>query len=193
VAATSDGQARGKVGAEASEAESASGGLTWERGPVPDKLLHLVIERLVRAGRITAEAEVLRLPEHKVSLASDQSALREKVLAAYVAGGETPPNTKDVLENLKVSPKEAAGVYRLLVEQGELVKVKEEMYFHAPAFAGIQNKVTAFITGKGEMSAPDFKELTGLSRKYAIPILEHLDKEKVTVRVGDVRKLRKIG
>lgn len=59
------------------------------------------------------------------------------------------------------------------------------------ALGTIKAKITGFFADNQEMSAPDFKGLTGLSRKYLIPILEYFDKEKLTVRVGDVRHLRK--
>ncbi|NJB67749.1 selenocysteine-specific elongation factor [Desulfobaculum xiamenense] len=162
---------------------------SWGRA-LSERLFHFVVERLVKQGRAVAEAETLRLPQHKVSLAADQSRLRETVLAAYAAGGEAPPNVRDVLEPLGLVFKDAAAVFRLLVEQGELVKIKEDMYFHAPAIHGLRDRVVAFLREKGEMGAPEFKDLTGMSRKFAIPVMEYLDKEKVTMRVGDKRVLR---
>jgi selenocysteine-specific elongation factor len=107
----------------------ARGGLasTWGRR-LPAKLFHFVLEGLLRKGAIAAEAELLRLPGHRVSLASDAASLRGKLLAAYEAGGETPPNLKDVLDPLGVTFKEAAPVFKVLLDEGRLTKVKEEMY-----------------------------------------------------------------
>jgi selenocysteine-specific elongation factor len=161
----------------------------WGRA-LPEKLIHFVVERLVKQKALVAEAERVRLPEHKVSLAADQEKLQATIKDAYTAGGITPPNVRDVLDPLGVAFKEAAPVFRLLVQAGELVKVKEDMYFHAPAMQRLQDMVVGFITENGQMTAPDFKELTTLSRKFAIPVMEYLDKEKVTVRVGDARVLR---
>ena len=155
------------------------------------KFFHFIVERLLKKGDIVAEQEVLRLKDHKVSLASDQAKVREVIITAYEKGGTTPPNLKDVLEPLGMNFKEASGVFRLLQEQGELVKINADMYYHAPALDGIKAKMVAFFADNQEMSAPDFKEMTGLSRKYLIPVLEFFDKEKITVRVGDVRHLRK--
>ena len=87
--------------------------------------------------------------------------------------------------------KQAAPVIKLLQDQGELVRVKDDMYYHRPALEDIRDRMVGFFADHAEMSAPDFKDLTGLSRKYLIPVLEYFDKEKVTVRVGDVRHLRK--
>jgi len=170
----------------------ARGGLasTWGRR-LSARLFHFVLEGLLRKGALAQEQELLRLPGHRVSLASDAASLRGKLLSAYEAGGETPPNLKDVLDPLSLTFKEAAPVFKVLLDEGRLVKVKEEMYFATGALAGIIERVRAFFADHEEMTPQDFREVSKLSRKYAIPLLEHFDKEKLTVRVGDNRRLRK--
>jgi selenocysteine-specific elongation factor len=81
-------------------------------------------------------------------------------------------------------------VLNFLVLQGELVKVTEGHYMAAPALEDLKEQLVAFLRTHGELSPADFKELTGLSRKWAIPLLELLDKTQFTMRVGEVRKLR---
>jgi len=163
---------------------------TWGRRLKP-KLQHFVIERLLKLGELVSEGEVLRHKDHKVSLASDQATLRQRILDAYREGGVTPPNLKDVLEPLEVSAKEAQPVLQLLQEQGELVKIKEEMFYASAPLDEVRQKVRDYLLEHEEMGPQEFRELTALTRKYAIPLLEHLDKEKLTVRVGDKRRLRK--
>jgi selenocysteine-specific elongation factor len=163
---------------------------TWGKA-LPPKLFHFVLERLLKKGEIASEGEVLRLPGHKVSLASDQAALRERILAAYEQGGVTPPNLKDVLGPLDVPAKEAMPLFKVLQDEGRLVKINEDMFFAAGSFEELKRKVIAFFDGGGELDPNELRNLTGLSRKYAIPLLEHFDKEKLTVRVGDKRRLRK--
>jgi len=163
---------------------------SWGR-KLPTKFFHFIVERLIKKGDIVAEQEVLRLKDHKVSLASDQEKVREAILKAYQDGGFTPPNLKDVLEPLGMSFKQAGPVFKLLQDQGVLVRVKDDMYYHVPSLDIIKAKMHEFFIENQEMSAPNFKDMTGLSRKYLIPVLEYFDKEKVTVRVGDVRHLRK--
>ncbi|MFP4517430.1 MAG: selenocysteine-specific translation elongation factor [Desulfovibrionales bacterium] len=165
---------------------------SWGRKLAP-KLTHFLLERMLKQGMLVSEGEVLRLPEHKVSLASDQETLKKAILDAYTKGGLTPPNLKDVLEPLKVTFKEATPVFRMLQEQGELVKIKEDMYFSRQAIDRLKELVVRFYDDHDDLSPVAFKELTGLSRKYAIPLLEWMDKEKITMRVGDVRKLRRAG
>jgi selenocysteine-specific elongation factor len=162
----------------------------WGRD-LPPKLVHFLVERCVRGESLVAEQENVRLPEHTVSLAQDQEQLKEQLARAYEDAGITPPNLREVLEGLSVSKKDALPVLRILSDEGRLVKVKEELYFSARALERIKEMVLDYFTRNQELTPTDFKNLTGLTRKFSIPLLEYLDKEKVTVRVGDVRQLRR--
>ena len=76
----------------------------------------------------------------------------------------------------------------LLLREGTLVKVSEELVFHRSAIARLRELLTSYRAQKGErLPIAAFKELTGITRKYAIPLLEYLDRERVTRRVGDER------
>ena len=77
-----------------------------------------------------------------------------------------------------------------LVSDGRLVKIKDDFYLHNEVVNALVKKVRSFLEDHGEMNVKDFKEITNTSRKYSIPLLEYLDKTQITVRVGDVRKLR---
>ena len=175
-----------RIGISRSELASA-----WGKALSP-KLFHFVVERQLRAGKLATEQDVLRLSDHKVSLASDQAKLRATLLNAYRQGELTPPNVKDILEPLDLTFKEAQPVYKVLLAEGLIVKAQENMYFCAEAIKGLIEKVQAYYAGGAtDMGPAEFRELTGLSRKFLIALLEYLDKEKITVRVGDKRQLRK--
>ena len=77
-----------------------------------------------------------------------------------------------------------------MLSRGILVKTKEEIYFHAAPLGELQQKLVAFLRENGEITTPQFKEMTQVSRKYTIPLLEYFDAQKVTIRIGDTRKLR---
>ena len=158
---------------------------------VPVKLFHMLIERMLKQGEIESSAEAIRLAGHKVSMASDQAKVKEGIFRAYEQAGITPPNMKDVLADLGVTRKEVQEVLSILLREGKLVRVTDEIYYYTGAMQALRDKVEGYLRQNGEMGAPEFKELTGLSRKYAIPVMEHLDKEKLTIRVGDKRVLRK--
>ena len=159
---------------------------TWGR-ELPGKLMHFLAERLLKSGKLAQDQELLRLPAHQVLLGSDQEGLRAKILKIYEAGDLTPPNLKDVLDELGLSFKQAQPVYKLLQDQGLLARIKEDMYFSTAALDQLKARVTQYFATNPELGPQEFRELTGLSRKFAIPLLEYLDKEKVTIRVGDKR------
>lgn len=164
----------------------------WGRN-FPAKLFHMVLERSLKSGKVVSELDVLRLDKHKVSLASDTALVRENVLDAYEKGGIRPPNVKDVLEPMGVDFKQAAPVFRMLVEERLLTKINENIYYHTPAIDGIRDGIIRYFDDHEEMTPQDFKAVADLSRKYSIPVLEYFDKQKLTVRVGDARRLRKSG
>jgi selenocysteine-specific elongation factor len=89
------------------------------------------------------------------------------------------------------SEKMVKGVLDLLLREGKLVKISETLYYDRALMDDLVEKVTSEIKAKGEIDAPGFKNLTGLTRKFSIPILEYLDRIKLTIRVGDTRILRK--
>jgi selenocysteine-specific elongation factor len=79
----------------------------------------------------------------------------------------------------------------LLLRDGKLIKISETLYYDADMLARLQAEVIAFIEREGEIDAPGFKTLSGLTRKFSIPILEYFDRIKLTIRIGDKRILRK--
>jgi len=169
-----------------SRAELFSG---FGRGMHP-KLVHFLVERLVKSGQVVLEGDTLRLPGHVVSLASDQSGLRALMETAYVGAGLMPPTTKAFLEENGLAAKDVAQMYRLLMEEGVLIKVSEEFYYSKAAMDDLVGRVREFFAANQEMGPQDFRDITGLTRKFAIPVLEYLDKEKITMRIGDKRQLR---
>ncbi len=162
----------------------------WAR-EIPEKLFFFVLERLVRAERIISDQEYYRLPEHRVSLAADQEKLKEKIAGTYAQSGIQPPTVKKLLEDLNLDMKEVSPVLKLLQDEKFLVKISEELYFSSEAVEKLKQKIISFLRENEEMGPVEFKELTGLSRKYAIPLMEFMDKEKLTIRIGDKRKLRR--
>jgi selenocysteine-specific elongation factor len=78
----------------------------------------------------------------------------------------------------------------LLVEEGQLIKAKEDLFFHADAIERLKKRVVEFLAANQELTTPQFKDMTGVSRKYLIPLLEYFDASHVTIRIGDIRRLR---
>jgi selenocysteine-specific elongation factor len=152
------------------------------------KLFAHLMRKLESEGAVAAEKDLLRLPSHSVKLAGADKELRERIERAYADGGLAPPNLKDV--GAGADPALVKEVLALLVGEGVLVKVKQDMYYHAPALEEIKARLTEFLQANQKIDAAGFKELTGLSRKYLIPLLEYFDAIRLTMRIGDERVLR---
>ena len=155
------------------------------------KLFNLVLNQMIKNKQIVQEENTVRLDSHRVSLGEDQADVREKILKAYQVGGLQPPYFREVVDKLDADPKRTKEVLIHLVEEGQVVKTKEDLYFHAQAVDELKNRLVAFLKSHGEITTPQFKEMTGASRKYVIPLIEYFDSKNVTLRVGDSRKLRR--
>ena len=155
------------------------------------KLFSLVLNQMIKDNQVVAEEDTVRLAGHKIALKSDQSDLRRKIIDTYRDSGLQPPYFKDIVKETGGDPAQAKDVLNLLVGEGVMVKVKEDLYFHAQAIEALKKRLVDHLSANGEISTPQFKDMTGISRKYVIPLIEHFDAKNVTIRIGDIRKLRK--
>jgi selenocysteine-specific elongation factor len=157
---------------------------------VDGKLFNELIQRLVRQGELVQEKDLVRLSAHQVALAGKQEEAREKLEAIYQGAGLQPPFFREVAQSLGVSDGEARQILQWMLQQGLLVKVKEDMYFHNAVLEDLKRRLLDVFQQQEEITTSQFKELTQTSRKYTIPLLEFLDGVRFTIRVGDVRRLR---
>jgi selenocysteine-specific elongation factor len=157
---------------------------------VDAKLFNELMQRLTRAGEIVQEKDSVRLSSHQVALVGKQEMVREKIESIYRKAGLQPPFFREVAQSLGVSDGEARQILNWMLEQGVLIKVKEDMYFHHASLGDLKNRLLDIFAGQEEITTPQFKELTQTTRKYTIPLLEFLDATRFTIRVGDVRRLR---
>ncbi|MBL6967733.1 MAG: selenocysteine-specific translation elongation factor [Desulfobacteraceae bacterium] len=153
------------------------------------KLFNYLINQLSQEEAIVLEREVVRLTEHKVTLAKDQKKTRQELEVIYVKGGLQPPYFKELKGNFPGNT--ASEVLGVMVKEGVLLKIKEDLYFHNEAIVDLEKRLVDFLKRHGEITTPQFKEMTGTSRKYTIPLIEYFDLSQITVRVGDSRVLRK--
>ena len=153
------------------------------------KLFNYIIGQLISEGAIAQEKEALRLNEHKVTLGQDQEEVRHQIEKIYLKGKLQPPYFRQIKDRFSVNM--AKDVLEVMVKDGVLIKVKEDLYFHKKAIEDLKIQLVAFLKENGEIGTPQFKDMTGASRKYTIPLIEYFDKSQLTVRVGDNRVLRK--
>ncbi len=159
---------------------------------VDSKVFHFALNELQKRELVAQEESAVRLASHQVALQADEKKLQKDLENWYREKGLTTATMRETMEVFTNYPKSLVKeVFALLLREGKLVKVSETLYYDAKALAGLQEKVTSFIQNEGDIDAPRFKNLTGLTRKFSIPLLEYFDRIKLTIRVGDLRVLRK--
>jgi selenocysteine-specific elongation factor len=145
------------------------------------------LERLVRENKLEAVGEVVHLPGRSVVLKDEEAESQKIIEHAFASAGLKAPALKDVLAGLKVDKARAQKIVTLLLRDKVLVKVSEDLVFHRDALLDLRKLMSSEKLKFPKIDVARFKEVTGVSRKYAIPLLEYLDREHVTRRVGDER------
>jgi selenocysteine-specific elongation factor len=165
------------------------------RSTVPggDKLFKAAMEALMGKGEIVAQGDSVRLPTHTVQLKAEEKDVKDKILHMIVSGGNQPPVLKEIIAATGPDPKQVRSLLGVLEKEGKIVRVKEDIYFSTGFINKVKSDVVEFIQREGGLTPSQFHEITGSSRKYNIPLLEYLDRERFTLRVGDQRVLRGSG
>ena len=157
---------------------------------ISPKLFFMLLQNLADQKKIEVDKETVRLFGHKVTLADDLNSIRQEILKIYNEAGLTPSSFKDVINNFQDKKTEAQNIIKLLLKDGSLIKINEELIFTREALDNLRKNYKALLVKEGKATPVSFKELTGLSRKYIIPLMEYFDTDKLTMRVGDHRILR---
>ena len=154
------------------------------------KLFNLALRSLGKKETIISDKDNVRLSGHQVELAGDLDSLRHNIARTYSEAGLTPPSLTDVVNDFKDQKAKAQSIIKLMLKDGDLIKINEEMCFSSGALSKLRDDYKAMLVKDGKATPATFKDLTGLSRKYIIPLMEYFDANKLTVRVGDHRILR---
>jgi len=156
---------------------------------VPAAIFEKVIDGL-KAAKALVGTERLALPTHKASVAGADDQVRAAIIEAYRAGGLKPPDAAAIESSVKAPRPIVEKVTALLLREKVLVKL-DTIVFHGAALQKLKEEVIALKDsapgGRATVDVTAFKDRYGVSRKYAIPLLEFLDRERVTRRTGDVR------
>jgi selenocysteine-specific elongation factor len=159
-------------------------------GDISAKLFNMALVSLNKKETITSDKDNVRLAKHQVELAGDLDSLRKDISKIYKEAGLTPPSLNDVLTNFKDQKAKAQSIINLMLKDGDLIKINEDLCFWSEALNKLRCDYKAMLIKDGKATPTTFKDLTGLSRKYIIPLMEYFDMNKLTVRVGDHRVLR---
>ena len=143
------------------------------------------------AGELAQAGDLVKRAGREIELTPEEARAKGQIEEAFARAGLTVPPVKEVLSKLAVDGKRAQKILLMLLRERVLVKVTEDLIFHRTAMEALRGKLTEYKKKNGErLPIAAFKELSGVSRKYAIPLLEFLDRERVTRRVGDERVIQ---
>lgn len=147
------------------------------------------IAQMEKDGAFTSEKEIVKLREHSRELSAEDAKAKEKLETAYRNAGVAPPALADAFTNAGLDNTRGRKILQFILDSGSLVKVHGDMLFHREALDALIQKLRAHAANQSDRSIDvgSFKELAGISRKYAIPLLEYFDRQRVTRREGDRR------
>jgi selenocysteine-specific elongation factor len=154
-----------------------------------DEVFEAIAERLVGEKKIELTGELVRLPGQGVVMKDEEEESKKKIEDAFATAGLKVPALHEVISGLKIDKARAQKIVTLLLRDRVLVKISDELVFHRGALEQLRLELAAYKKTSAKIDVAKFKELTGVSRKYAIPLLEYLDRERVTRRVGDAREI----
>lgn len=137
---------------------------------------------------VAAEKDIVHLRDFRAA-STDASQTSSGIISVLEKARFQPPSKEEVSEALNVPLKTVADILKLLSKEGKLVRINDSMYITASVHNEMLGILRSFYTGHQSMTVAEFRDLLGTSRKYALPFLEYLDSNKITLRVGDVRKL----
>jgi len=146
-----------------------------------------MLESLARRGALRLRGDSVALADHDVSLDGEERRLSDRIDAAFLEAGLDPPDLDAVVE---AGERAAAGkLLQLLIARGRIVRIQDGKLFHAEALDDLRARLREFAQRSKTMGVAEFKDLAGVTRKNAIPLLEHLDAERTTRRVGNQREI----
>jgi selenocysteine-specific elongation factor len=148
-----------------------------------------VFSAVLKATKLAVSGEQVRAAGRTLVFKDEEAESKRIIERAFSGAGLKVPALKDVLAGLRVDKATAQKIVTLLLRDKVLVKISDDLVFHRGALEELRQRVSAYKAKSAKIGVAEFKDLTGVSRKYAIPLLEYLDRERVTRRVGDQREI----
>jgi selenocysteine-specific elongation factor len=162
--------------------------LRGRAGDPGGEIFQAVLDDLAKARVVVVSGDLVQLAGREIVLSSEEARAKELIEREFESAGLAVPNFATVLEKLPVERQRAQKILQILLREKTLIKVADDLVFHRTAIARLREMLAKYRKQRGErLPIGAFKELTGVTRKYAIPLLEYLDREHVTRRAGDER------
>jgi selenocysteine-specific elongation factor len=164
--------------------------LRGRAGAADERVFGHLLTSLDAADVVRVDRDKVRRADHAVRLDPAQQRIVDTVEQEFLKTEAAPPSPGEALARAGVTGDEEHELFQVLTDAKKLVRVKESLFFHARALESIQDRLVALLRDRKEIGPADIKDLLGISRKYAIPLLEYFDGRRVTQRVGERRVLR---
>jgi selenocysteine-specific elongation factor len=162
--------------------------LRGRAGKTRAEIFAAALDDLVKTGVVAVSGDLVQRAGREIALSAEEAKAKKLIEEEFERAGLTVPSFATVLEKLPVESERAQKILQILLREKVLIKVTDELIFHRTALAQLRELLANYRKERGnKLPIPVFKELTGITRKYAIPLLEYLDRERVTRRVGDGR------
>ncbi len=155
-----------------------------------DKEVGQLLARLVKTGGIVQEGQLYRMSGHEKSLSGQQEELLERLIAVIRDGGIQPPRKTHLFQGAGVDERMGMQLVKLGTHNNRLVRVKDDLYYTPDTLQSIESQLRTYLHEHKEITVIDFKDLTGVTRKHAVDLLEHFDAQRVTLRLENHRVLR---
>jgi len=150
-------------------------------------VMEALLVQLVRDKKTELNGELVRMAGRGVELKDDEAKAKEQIERVFADAGLKVPLMKEVLDKLPVDRTRAQKLVTLLMRDRVLIKLADDLVFHHKALEGLRQVMAAQKAKSPKIDVGTFKDLIGVTRKYAIPLLEYLDQQRITRRVGDER------
>lgn len=154
---------------------------------VSQNVFKSVLAHLCDRDRVELDRDRVRLQGSGVRLSADEARALDRIEQAFRGAGLQVPSLDEIIREVSIPREQARRLVALLTRQEKLVKVSETLFFHADSIEEVKKKLRERKKRQDRIDVPAFKKLAGVTRKYAIPLLEHLDRERVTRRAGEYR------
>jgi selenocysteine-specific elongation factor len=146
-----------------------------------------LLDEWAAGGRVRLDADKVASADHRVILSKGEQERKERIERRFLDAGLDPPEVGAVVRD--VGGGDAVRLVEMLIEEGRLVRIRDGRPFHAEALRGLRERLRERAPERRRIDVATFKEMFGLTRKNAIPLLEQLDAERVTRRVGNEREI----
>ena len=159
-------------------------------GDINEKIFAAALRYLSESNEIVENGATLRLVSHSVEIDETLGEVKTKLESVFRNAHFQPPSVEDAFSQCGGKGNSNRNALQILIDQGVLLRLKDSIVYHRHALSEAENLLREHLSQNNEITAAEFRDLLGITRKHAIPLLEYFDTARITLRVGDKRVLR---